>query len=327
MADYFALLSRAVASLDPNTREAREALYNRARSVLVEQLRAADPPLSHAQIEAESAALQTAIRQIEFDVRRSSAAAASATQSRVRPPRRQIDAAEDADAEPAPQTTQRLPPQRTQRSLSPALLGLIGAIVLALIAAGSYAYLSRPAAKSSATAARTGGAPVIKPTVPQQPVKPKSAAAGEGKGADTAAANLPYVLRRQLVYYRSSYAPGTIIVIKSQHMLYQVRAETVALRYSIAIGPKCLDAVGLHRVSGKDTSPVWPPASGGEHRPDARLGSRILYLSDIDYGIHGTDKPNAIGQNSAFGCILLADDDVSDLYDRTPVDTRVVIMN
>jgi lipoprotein-anchoring transpeptidase ErfK/SrfK len=325
VADYFTLLSRAVASLPHNTRDAREALYNRARSVLVDQLRASDPPLSDAQIEAETASLGSSIRQIEFEIRQSTARRTREPQNEPRP-RRRIDAAEntvaDSDWEQAPQTT--------RRSLSPALIGVVGAIVLAVVAAGSYAYLSRPSTKPSATAVQTGGTstPPSRPGAPQQGANKKTVSAGKGKTADTDASALPYVLRRQLVFYRSTYPPGTILIAKSQHMLYQIRAETVALRYSIAVGAKCLDTAGMHRVLGKETSPVWPPApSGSEHRPDSRLGARILYLSDIDYGIHGTDKPNVIGQNSAFGCFLLADDDVTDLYDRTPLDTRVVITN
>jgi lipoprotein-anchoring transpeptidase ErfK/SrfK len=327
VADYFTLLSRAVASLPHNTRDAREALYNRARSVLVEQLRASEPPLSDAQIEAEAASLESSIRQIEFEVRRSTGRRAREPQNEPRPPRRQIDAAEDAVAD----TDWEQAPQTTRRSLSPAVIGVVGAIALAIAAAGSYAYLSRPGAKPSATAVRTGGSTPSQPTkpgAPQQETNKKTVSAQNGKTADTDASALPYVLRRQLVFYRSTYPPGTIVIAKSQHMLYQIRAETVALRYSIAVGSKCLDTAGLHRVSGKETSPVWPPApSGSEHRPDGRFGARILYLSDIDYGIHGTDKPNAIGRNSAFGCFLLEDDDISDLYNRTPVDTRVVIMN
>jgi lipoprotein-anchoring transpeptidase ErfK/SrfK len=321
--DYFTLLSRAVAALPQNTREARETLYNRARSVLVDQLRAADPPWPDAQIQAEAASLESAMRQIESEVRRTAGSRVRASQDEPRPPRRRIVAAEDAVSD----ADLEQPPQSTRRPLSLTLIGVIGAIVLAIVAAGAYAYLSRPGTKSTATAVQPGGGAPGTPGKPSAP-QPGPTKKTTSKAVDTDASGLPYVLRRQLVFYRSTYPPGTIIVVKSQHMLYQVRADTVALRYSIAIGAKCLDTVGLHRVAGKDTSPVWPPAPGGsEHHPDRRLGARILYLTDIDYGIHGTDKLSVIGQNSAFGCFLLADDDISDLYGRTPLDTRVVIMN
>ena len=57
MVDYVQLISRAVATLNPNTREARQALYQRARQTLVDKLRSIDPTLSHTDLNAERAAL------------------------------------------------------------------------------------------------------------------------------------------------------------------------------------------------------------------------------------------------------------------------------
>jgi Domain of unknown function (DUF4328) len=59
MADYFPLIARAVANLEPNTPEARRALYDRARAALVKQLD--DKSL----LERESIALDDAIRKVE----------------------------------------------------------------------------------------------------------------------------------------------------------------------------------------------------------------------------------------------------------------------
>jgi hypothetical protein len=67
MADYYPLIARAVAGLDPNTGEIRRALYERARTALVAQLRNSDPPLEEADITAERLALEDAIRRIEAD--------------------------------------------------------------------------------------------------------------------------------------------------------------------------------------------------------------------------------------------------------------------
>jgi hypothetical protein len=58
--------------------------------------------------------------------------------------------------------------------------------------------------------------------------------------------------------------------------------------------------------------------------------SRGLYLwqgnKDTLYRIHGTDEPWTIGQNVSSGCIRLTNDDISDLYDRTPIGTKVVVL-
>jgi hypothetical protein len=68
MTDYRPLLSRAIGALDPNTGEARRAVYDRARTALVNQLRGMNPPLAEADITRERLALEEAIRKIEGDV-------------------------------------------------------------------------------------------------------------------------------------------------------------------------------------------------------------------------------------------------------------------
>ena len=118
--------------------------------------------------------------------------------------------------------------------LSPALTGAIGAIVLALIGAGTYAYMSRPGTRPPpAVASASGPGGNAKPSRARSPQKPTPATAANGKPTDAASSGLPYILRRQLVYYRSTYPPGTLIIVKSQHTLYEVRPNTVALQYSI----------------------------------------------------------------------------------------------
>ncbi|MDP2295184.1 MAG: hypothetical protein Q8M24_06930 [Pseudolabrys sp.] len=67
MADYYPLIARAVAGLDKNTGENRRALYERARSALVNQLRGVDPPLDESDITRERLALEEAIRKLELE--------------------------------------------------------------------------------------------------------------------------------------------------------------------------------------------------------------------------------------------------------------------
>jgi hypothetical protein len=67
MADYYPLIARAVEGLERNTGENRRALYERARSALVSQLRGVDPPLDETEITRERLALEDAIRRIESD--------------------------------------------------------------------------------------------------------------------------------------------------------------------------------------------------------------------------------------------------------------------
>ena len=67
MADYHPLISRAVASLDKNTGENRRALYDRARTALVNQLRGVEPALNESDITRERLALEEAIRKVEAE--------------------------------------------------------------------------------------------------------------------------------------------------------------------------------------------------------------------------------------------------------------------
>jgi hypothetical protein len=66
MADYFPLIARAVSGLENSTAQAQGALYERARTALITQLRTVDPPLEEADIMRERIALENAIRRVEL---------------------------------------------------------------------------------------------------------------------------------------------------------------------------------------------------------------------------------------------------------------------
>src|SRR5471030_1905674 len=84
MADYFPLISRAVAGLDKNTGENRRALYERARTALVNQLRSVDPALNESDITRERLALEESIRKVEAEAaKRSRPDAADGEESRA----------------------------------------------------------------------------------------------------------------------------------------------------------------------------------------------------------------------------------------------------
>jgi len=70
MTDYYPLIARAVAGLDKNTGDQRRALYERARTALVAQLRGLDPPLSESEITRERLALEESIRKVEAEAAR-----------------------------------------------------------------------------------------------------------------------------------------------------------------------------------------------------------------------------------------------------------------
>jgi hypothetical protein len=63
MADYYPLISRAIAALDNKSSEARRAIYDRARAALANQFQN-DPPFA---FEHERLALEDAINKVEAD--------------------------------------------------------------------------------------------------------------------------------------------------------------------------------------------------------------------------------------------------------------------
>ena len=63
--------------------------------------------------------------------------------------------------------------------------------------------------------------------------------------------------------------------------------------------------------------------AGGPGNP---LGARAMYLGSSEYRIHGTNDPTTIGKFVSSGCIRLTNEDVSDLFSRVDVGTRVVVL-
>ncbi|MBF9234844.1 histidine kinase [Microvirga alba] len=67
MADYYPLIARAVEGLADSSPETRRAVYERARTALIGQLRTLDPPLSEADIHQERLSLDAAIKRVEAE--------------------------------------------------------------------------------------------------------------------------------------------------------------------------------------------------------------------------------------------------------------------
>jgi hypothetical protein len=65
MADYYSVLASAVSTLDKNTVEARQALYDRARTTILSHLHKKEPPASELEIMRAQRALAAAIHRVE----------------------------------------------------------------------------------------------------------------------------------------------------------------------------------------------------------------------------------------------------------------------
>lgn len=150
--------------------------------------------------------------------------------------------------------------------------------------------------------------------------------------------------RRKTVQYAGYEAPGTIVVNTRERYLYFVEGGGLATRYGVAVGEEGLTFKGEATVGRKAEWPSWTPtasmisrkphlaqyAGGVEGGPNNPLGARALYLyqggQDTMFRLHGTNEPWSIGHAVSNGCVRLTNDDIINLYNRTPVGARVLII-
>ena len=166
---------------------------------------------------------------------------------------------------------------------------------------------------------------------------PVPAPAPQVDAGDDVRTEMPAHLKRQIVSYPSREAPGTIIIDTPNTYLYYVLGNGRAMRYGIGVGRQGFTWSGTQTVSRKAEWPAWtPPAdmlarqpylprhmAGGPGNP---LGARAMYLGSSIYRIHGTNDPTTIGGRVSSGCIRLTNEDVSDLYARVNVGTKVIVL-
>ncbi len=152
-----------------------------------------------------------------------------------------------------------------------------------------------------------------------------------------AAAPVPERLRRAIVAFDRNEAPGTIVIDTGNTALYFVLGQGRAIRYGVGVGREGFTWAGVQTISHKATWPDWhPPAemiarqpylprfmAGGPGNP---LGARAMYLGSSVYRIHGTNDPSTIGKFVSSGCIRMTNEDVTDLFSRVEVGTKVVVL-
>jgi lipoprotein-anchoring transpeptidase ErfK/SrfK len=154
---------------------------------------------------------------------------------------------------------------------------------------------------------------------------------------DTAPAQLSPNLRRQEVSFVTKEPAGTIVVDTPNTYLYYVLGNGRAIRYGVRVGREGFTWTGVQKITKKTEWPDWfPPTEMIERQPylprfmaggpGSPLGARAMYLGSTVYRIHGTNQPSTIGKFVSSGCIGMLNEDVSDLFDRVKVGTRVVVM-
>ncbi len=152
---------------------------------------------------------------------------------------------------------------------------------------------------------------------------------------------------RQEVDYRTTEAPGTIVVDTKARFLYFVQPNGKAIRYGVGIGRDGFAWSGRGTIQWKAKWPRWtPPNDMVQRQPELAkfsaaqggampglnnpLGARALYIfkdgKDTLYRVHGTPDWQSIGKATSSGCVRLLNQDVIDLFDRVPSNTPIVVI-
>jgi lipoprotein-anchoring transpeptidase ErfK/SrfK len=149
---------------------------------------------------------------------------------------------------------------------------------------------------------------------------------------------------RKLMKYETAEAPGTIIVDPGNYYVYRIEEGGMATRYGANVGRAGFLWSGDAYVGRKSEWPIWTPppemirrqpevakyARGMAPGLDNPLGARTLHLYQNGvytlYTIYSTKIPETIGTGVSSGCIGLLTQDMMDLYAKTPVKTKVVVL-
>ncbi|HIJ65822.1 MAG TPA: tetratricopeptide repeat protein [Candidatus Hydrogenedentes bacterium] len=127
-----------------------------------------------------------------------------------------------------------------------------------------------------------------------------------------------------------------IIIERSTCRLFLLGKNTLFKRYSVGLGmPGDETTLGSYTIGNKMKDPTWyrpggSPVPPGD--PENELGTRWMPLVPnaeglpTSLGIHGTNKPETVGNYSSLGCARLVPEDVEELYDLVVRGTPVEIV-
>jgi len=276
---------------------ARDQIYRDARSLIRKSHLSREVAASHA------AALEDAVRRIE-------------------------DELTAGEARSAADINEVLSTDRNWKPLVVGVSALVAAIALAALTYG-FVISKGPGVSTSVTASSQKAARGRDDVVAAD-LKPGVDGGSTGDG-------LPFAFQRQVVFYRTTVVPGSIVVDRENRFLYLIDSNNSARRYGIGVAQECLKGGSFFRVTNKMEWPDWKSPNVNTKdadallvpsgRPGSPLGARALLLDKPGLLIHGTNSPKTIGHLVASGCIRLVNDDVEDLYRRVSVDTRVVFVS
>jgi lipoprotein-anchoring transpeptidase ErfK/SrfK len=154
-------------------------------------------------------------------------------------------------------------------------------------------------------------------------------------------------VRTSEVLRRDGYA---VVVDLDENQLHFIRGRSVLWSAPVATGMglrletgdrkwEFSTPTGVYQVMQKAEKPTWyapdwyflennlpvPPRNDPRRRFPGGLGAAAVYIGH-GLAIHGTDKPDLLGQRVSHGCIRLSNDDAQRLFHNVQIGTQVIIV-
>jgi L,D-transpeptidase ErfK/SrfK len=132
---------------------------------------------------------------------------------------------------------------------------------------------------------------------------------------------------------------GIVVNLPEMRLYNYVNGDAPPDTYPLGVGREGLDTpLGSTKVMRKTEGPFWYPNERMRREkpelkavvppgPDNPMGTHAMYLGWPQYTIHGTDRPFGIGRRISSGCIRLYPEGIIDLYSKTPVGTKVTVVD
>ena len=139
------------------------------------------------------------------------------------------------------------------------IAGVLAVVAVVAVAAVLYGYM------------RPKDSPAVSKAAHEQEVAMPDLKPGVDGGST--GAGLPFALQRQVVFYRTTVVPGSIVIDRESRYLYLIESNNSARRYGIGIARECLGGGNLYRVANKLDWPDGKSASPNANSADALLAA------------------------------------------------------
>lgn len=123
-----------------------------------------------------------------------------------------------------------------------------------------------------------------------------------------------------------------IVVYTSERKLYLMEGAWVVTKYTVAVGAQGKQWADTRTIHAKHWRPKWrrspshPVIPGGASNNPMGAAALTLDNRPNGYAIHGTNRPDLMGQAVSRGCIRMKNEDIVDLFSRVQVGTVVRVL-